>query len=459
MNKILVIEDDAAVRENVLELLEEEGFTALAAADGKQGIALAVQHLPDLVICDIGMPEIDGFEVFEVLSSQPSTAVLPFIFLSARTDRASVRRGMTLGADDYLTKPFTRTELLDSIRIRLKRRRPTDSAAAPPPRAFGAADGIVMADPAMMALYDQVERAARGSISVLILGETGVGKEVMAEEIHRRSGRSGRFLALNCAALSENLLESELFGHEKGSFTGAASAREGLIEAAEGGTLFLDEVGELPASVQVKLLRVLEERKVLRVGGRMARSIDIRLLSATNRDLELEVERGQFRSDLYYRLNGFAVTVPALRERRGDIEPLACRFIERASRSLGRADVPRLSAPVLAIFVAYAWPGNIRELRNVVERAVLLCDGHELLPAHLPGKLTSASSRPPSVVADPRERLLREIEDVERRRIVEALARSGGNQTQAAELLGISRRTLVTRLGAFDLPRPRRRSP
>ena len=260
MNKVLVIEDDAAVRSNILDLLEAEGFIGLGAADGRQGVELAVQQLPDLVICDVGMPGIDGFEVFEILSGRPATAALPFIFLSARAERSDVRRGMALGADDYLTKPFTRVELLDSIRVRLKRRRPSEPAPtrstelAPgrstplPASPCAARDTLVVRDSRMLELLSQLERVARGSISVLILGETGVGKERIAEEVHRRSGRAGRFVALNCAALSESLLESELFGHEKGSFTNALSAKEGLIETAHTGTLFLDEVGELPTS-------------------------------------------------------------------------------------------------------------------------------------------------------------------------------------------------------------------
>jgi two-component system, NtrC family, response regulator AtoC len=484
MSTVLVIEDDRAVRSNILDLLEAEGFTGIGAADGRQGVALAVQHLPDLVICDVGMPEIDGFEVFEILSAEPRTAALPFIFLSARAERGDVRRGMALGADDYLTKPFTRNELLDSIHVRLKRRRAGEPSLKPgePVSSFGSlgeahaspadgtAAGLVVGDRAMAALLDQVERLARGTISVLILGETGVGKERMAEEIHRRSARAGSFVALNCAALNESLLESELFGHEKGAFTGAQFAKEGLIETAQAGTLFLDEVGELPLSMQVKLLRVLEERKVMRVGGRAPRPVDIRVVSATNRDLEQEVEQGRFRADLFYRLNGGTLLVPALRERTGDIEPLAQRFVQGAARALARGSVPRISADVLAALFCYPFPGNIRELRNVLERAVLLCDGDTLLLSHLPSKFGSrADPRASTTVhgtqsasqgeVDPRSRLLREIEAMDRERVVDALARCAGNQTQAAALLGISRRTLVARLGQYELPRPRRRGP
>jgi transcriptional regulator with PAS, ATPase and Fis domain len=264
-------------------------------------------------------------------------------------------------------------------------------------------------------------------------------------------------VALNCGAIHEGLLESELFGHEKGAFTSAHSTKPGLIEAAHGGTLFLDEVGELPPSMQVKLLRVLEERKVLRVGARAARPVDLRLVSATNRDLEQELERGRFRADLFYRLNGVALTVPALRERKSDIRPLSHNFVRAAAEALGQNPAPSLADATLDALTAYAWPGNIRELRNVIDRAVLLCDGEQLMPRHLPSKITSAPLLASVAESDPRSRLLREIEELERERVVDALARCAGNQTQAAELLGISRRTLVARLGQYELPRPRRR--
>jgi two-component system response regulator AtoC len=467
MNKILVIEDDDAIRGNIVDLLEAEGFEGIGAQNGESGLELAVRQLPDLIICDVGMPGIDGYEVFDVLSSQPTTAVIPFIFLSARAERADVRRGMALGADDYLTKPFTRKELLESIHVRLKRRRLSEPVAMPPsdaatnrpsgsPPGDAPASAMIVADPAMVTIFAQVDRVAHGPISVLILGETGVGKEVVAEEIHRRSGRRGRFVPLNCAALTESLLESELFGYEKGAFTGAQRSKEGLFEAADGGTLFLDEVGELPLSTQVKLLRVLEDRKVQRVGATSARSIDVRFIAATNRDVEAESERGNFRQDLYFRLNGITLTVPPLRERRADLAALAEQFIASSCRALQRSAVPRVSDEALAVLGAYHWPGNIRELRNVIERAVLLCEGETLLATHLPPKLTSVP--PPSSASDPRTRLLLEIEQLERERVRDALARCGGNQTQAAELLGISRRTLVTRLSLYSLPRPRKRS-
>jgi two-component system response regulator AtoC len=476
--KIVIIEDDADIRANVLDLLDAEGFEGLSAADGKQGLRIIVEQLPALIICDVAMPGSDGFEVLEILSMKPETAVIPFIFLSARTDRTSVRRGMALGADDYVTKPFERTELLEAIKARLKRRRIVESAIggstpAPPPTTPSAGfetgdERLVVSDPAMQALFTQLARIAPAPISVLILGETGVGKEVIAERLHRLSGRKGEFVALNCAALPENLLESELFGHEKGAFTGAIQTKPGLFECADGGTIFLDEVGELPLTMQSKLLRVLEERKVTRLGSRNVRSIDVRFVSATHRNIEEDSEvSGTFRPDLFFRLNGITIQVPALRERPGDIAPLARSFVAMSTRTLKRSSAPELSAAALEVLHAYHWPGNIRELRNVIDRAVLLCEEHAILPAHLPAKLatkvSTRASAPPRAdgeeQTDPRARLLHKLEEIEKGRIRGALDQCAGNQTQAAAMLGISRRTLITRLHEYDFPRPRKRGP
>jgi two-component system, NtrC family, response regulator AtoC len=376
---------------------------------------------------------------------------------------------------------------------------------------------IVIQDRVMVRLHRLIERVAQGNISVLLLGETGVGKEVLAEAVHRASPRGERpFVKINCAALTETLFESELFGHERGAFTGAVKTKLGLLEAAHGGTMFLDEVGEMPHSIQAKLLRVIEERKVLRVGGLSPKEVDVRFVSATNRNLEEEVARGRFRQDLFYRLNGIALVVPPLRERVSEIDGLARVFITHASKALGGKIEPRLSDEALTLLRSYSWPGNIRELRNVIERAVLLCLDDEITPEHLPVEKMGGSILEPKMFgvvpnpgfADPEmdrghafsmhipgdptippTRGAREEEEVgfgnedtddyaphtgrirrgpqeaaspweiERQRIIEALDRCAGNQSQAAKLLGISRRTLVSRLVTYRIPRPRKPLP
>jgi len=311
-------------------------------------------------------------------------------------------------------------------------------------------------DDAMARLHRLADRVARGQINVLVLGETGAGKEVLAERIHRASPRAGApFLRLSCAAFTEALLESELFGHERGAFTGAVGAKPGLLETAHGGTVFLDEVGELPPAIQAKLLRVIETRTVLRVGGLAARAIDVRFIAATNRDLEAEAARGAFRADLRFRLDGVTLVVPPLRERVGEIAKLARQFAAEAGLRIDGAPVPVVDDDAIALLEGYAWPGNIRELRNMMERAVLLSrDGH-IGVAELPvSKLadTSAADQTPNEIAE----LRRRIEQLERKRILDALDACGGNQTRAAKLLGMARRTLVSRLGRYAVPRPRK---
>jgi transcriptional regulator with GAF, ATPase, and Fis domain len=350
---------------------------------------------------------------------------------------------------------------------------------------------IVVRSPVMRKLHDLLERVAPGEITVLILGDTGVGKEVLAEQVHRRSPRTAKpFLRLNCAALSESLLESELFGHERGAFTGAHQLKSGLLETAQGGTVFLDEIGELPMTVQVKLLRVLEERQVWRVGGVKPRPIDVRFVAATNRDLETAVTEHKFRQDLYFRLAGVTLHIPPLRERTEEIEPLAREFARQLSR---QKRPPALSADVIALLLGYSWPGNIRELRNAIERAVLLAGDGAVMPEHFAvEKMTATISTPISDAPLPRptavranapeskassiqhdtlpptsdqldsatsslslgERLRRQVQEVERQHIIDALTRCGGNQTRAARELGISRRTLISRLEAYNIPRP-----
>jgi len=344
--------------------------------------------------------------------------------------------------------------------------RSVPAGAAPIARA-AAGGALLVRDPAMERVLDLVDRVADSPISVLLLGETGVGKELVAEAVHRASGRASKpFLKINCGALSPALLESELFGHERGAFTGADRAKAGLLESADGGTVFLDEIGELPMPLQVKLLRVLEERQVLRVGGLAPRPFDVRFVAATNRDLRAEVERGTFRQDLYYRLNAITLAIPPLRDRPSEILPLAEHFVAVASQPK-RASVPAIGREVRDALSRYGWPGNVRELRNVMERAVLLAGDGDIEVGHLPPELLETESatlaRPAGAEPSgapgppPRVSLRSEVEEVERRRIVEALEQCVGNQTRAAEVLGMPRRTLVAKLKQYGIPRPRKR--
>jgi len=315
----------------------------------------------------------------------------------------------------------------------------------------------VIHDPGMAAAYDQAELAAGAAISVLLLGETGVGKEVLARFIHERSARKDEaFAGVNCAALSGSLLEAALFGYEKGAFTGASQAHPGVFEAADRGTLFLDEVGELPGETQAKLLRIIEERQVTRLGGRSARKVDVRFIAATNRDVQAEVRASRFRADLFYRLNGMSILIPPLRERQPDIEPLACLFAAEAARQLDKPAAPHFSNDALEALTAYDWPGNVRELRNAIDRALVLCRGDEIRAEHLPGAVRSGCRK--ALDADPKP-IQAELKELEKKRIVEALRECGGNQSAAAKLLGMSRRTFVARLVEFNLPRPRKLDP
>jgi len=333
----------------------------------------------------------------------------------------------------------------------------------------GAAVSPILVDPEMQRVYDLATRAAGSDISVLILGETGVGKEVMAETIHRRSPRAEHpFLRLNCAALPESLLEGELFGHERGAFTGAHAAKVGLLESTDRGTVFLDEIGELALGTQAKLLRVLEERTVIRLGATKPRHIDVRFVTATNRDLGREVKAGRFRGDLYYRISGLVVRIPPLRLRRAELQPLALHFLRVFCERSGHP-TPRLSPGAVEVLHSYDWPGNVRELRNVMERAALLSNDHEIGREHVmleppvPEEEEvedddfDAVTKVMDVLDPSQPPSLGDAEGVsERDRVIRALEACGGNQTRAAKMLGVSRRTLINRLEAFQLPRPKK---
>jgi len=376
-----------------------------------------------------------------------------------------------------------------AVLIIVQPRRPTSTRSVARPSILPASDGpSILLDPQMKRAYEIALRAAQSGISVLITGETGSGKEVFAETIHQRSNRRGRaFLRLNCAALTESLLESELFGHERGAFTGANQAKAGLLESTDQGTVFLDEIGEMPLSTQAKLLRVLEERSILRVGSTKPRAIDVRFIWATNRDLRAEASAGRFRKDLYYRIAGVEFAIPPLRRRQVEIEPFARLFLRRfCERS--RLPEPELTEGALAAMQRYSWPGNVRELKNVMERAPFVCEGGPITEEHIPSNTLAhdnglfpaedaeptqvfTPSRPlaplslghapravePDLVDDELAVVLPAIDsDAERLRVLHALEQCAGNQTRAAKLLGVSRRTLINRLERLNLPRPKK---
>ncbi len=310
-----------------------------------------------------------------------------------------------------------------------------------------------LAGGAMADVRRLIDRVARGSVPVTLVGETGVGKELLAERLHEKSPRAPRrFVRINCAALPENLLESELFGYERGAFTGAVKAKEGLLEAADGGTVFLDEIAELPLAMQAKLLRALECKEVFRIGGLRPKSFDVRFVAATNRELESMVMGGAFRADLFHRLCGVTIRVPPLRERRSEIQPLAQEFVVNAAAQIERT-APELGDDLLAAIRRYPWPGNVRELRHVIDCALLVCDGRVLRARHLPERVREGAGERPE------QDLRGELDRVERARIIEALERCAGNQTRAAKVLGIPRRVLISRMEKHGLPRPRKGMP
>ncbi|HVU49461.1 MAG TPA: sigma 54-interacting transcriptional regulator [Polyangia bacterium] len=446
--------------------------------------ALAPARLTEIVAPVLRLPDmlaLYGPNEYEVLlaSTAPEAAEKMVRELEAALASAGaiVRTGLATYPRDGRTP-----EALVAAASRRVRGEASDRAAA--------VGNEIPHDAVMERVYKLAERAAAGTINVLIVGETGAGKEVLAERVHRMSPRAEKaFLCLNCASLSEHLLESELFGHERGAFTGASEAKPGLLETAPGGTVFLDEIGEMPLLLQAKLLRVLETRLVTRVGGLKPKAIDVRFVAATNRNLEEEVAAGRFRRDLYFRLNGMTLHIPPLRARRGEIAPLAALFLRQFSAPFGR-EAPDLSDEARLMLESYVWPGNVRELRNMMERAVLLCTGEEILPEHLLIESMSAAMAPhlgpaPELAARPAMPAREEIgsglgsappvgfglgpsgggggstaallpgED-ERERILRVLAECGGNQSRAAKALGIARSTLVLRLNEYQVPRPRK---
>jgi two-component system response regulator AtoC len=449
-DRILVVDDDEALRESLALLLAAEGYDVVTAGDAPT--ALACLETPvDVVLCDVRMPGMDGLELLpELIRRLPGA---PVLLMSAYGSGDLAVEALERGAFDYLAKPFQPAEVMLAIRKARERERLRRNNALlqrDVSRAVGERP-IVAASPAMIDLLELLERAAEYKATVLLTGESGTGKEVLARAIHAQSGRRHQaFVAVNCGAIPEALLESELFGHARGAFTGADRARRGLFVEADGGTLFLDEIGELPPSLQVKLLRVLQEEEVRPIGESKSLRVDVRVIAATSRDLEREVASGRFREDLFYRLDVFRVRVPPLRERREDVPLLIDHFIARFRETLGRP-VRTIADDALDRMLEHSWPGNVRELENVIERAMILADGDRITLAELPEAIATprgASEAKPAAVDFSMRRARRRFEaDLIRR----ALAATNGNRTRAAKLLEISYRALLYKIKEHGL--------
>lgn len=433
----MVVDDEPGQRELLGGFVETLGFAARESASGEVALDMIRQDMPDMVLLDIRLPGIDGIQTLERIREFAED--LPVLLVTAFADLRQAVAAVKSGADDYLSKPIDLDELRTAIADALGDWEQTaGSAQLPHP---DLPEGFVCQSPPMRKLVDTVAVLAPSDAAILITGESGTGKDVVAELIHAWSPRaSGPMIAANCASLPDNLVESELFGHTAGAFTGAAKSRQGFFRAADGGTLFLDEIGELPLTLQPKLLRALETGQISPVGSDSPIAADARLVAATNRDLEKAVADGHFREDLYYRINVVELQLLPLRDRREDVLPLARKFASEFAGAL-----VRLSPQCLQCLLSYHWPGNVRELRNAIQRACLLCRGDVIMPEHLPPKIASLGL---ALSEDGEDQ--NRLSQVERATIVATVEECGGNRTQAAKKLGISRRALIYKLQAIE---------
>ncbi|MFO7787452.1 MAG: sigma-54 dependent transcriptional regulator [Halospina sp.] len=457
--RILVIEDDSSLLDLLREELEGEGYEVVTAQRADEGLQLCHDGAPDLVVSDLRLPDSDGMAVLRETQTLSHPPLFVLITAFGTVDQAV--DALKAGADEFLTKPLSMDHLLLMLRRLLEQRalrREVDAY-----RSSGDVagfHGIIGGSAPMHRLYDQIRQVATGAMPVLVLGESGVGKELVARAIHAESPRAEQpFVAVNCAGIPADLMESEFFGHARGAFTGADRARTGLFGQADGGTLLLDEIAEMPLALQAKLLRALQEGTIRPVGSDTEQSVDVRVIAATHQNLQARVASGDFREDLYYRLEALALDVPPLRERSDDIERLAMFFLEASLRRSERGDL-RFDDAALACLRAYDYPGNIRELANVVERAVTFCNGERILPEHLPPRVREASGAAPSPLepadgADGDGLLapgepLPTLETLQQRYVEHVLAQVEGNKRQAARILGVNRRTLYRWLSEDD---------
>jgi DNA-binding NtrC family response regulator len=454
MRPLVVVADDEAVNRRLLHaLLEAEGMQVVLADDGPSALAAVERHPPAVAIVDLRMPGWDGLETLQRIKAV--APLVPVILLTAQGDVPTAVKAVKLGAYDFVQRPLSNDKLLTVVRHAIE----GSALAAEVGRLrrqidVGLSLSLLMgASPLMQALVDRVRQVAESTFTVVLEGESGSGKEVVARAIHQESGRRrARFVPLDCGAIPETLVEAELFGHEKGAFSGADRRREGHFQFANGGTLFLDEVDHLPLTVQAKLLRVLQERQVMPLGSSRHVPVDVRIIAASNRPLRAEADAGRFRPDLYYRLAEFAIVVPPLRERREDIPRLAQRFVEEAALELGRPAVD-LSDEAVALLTAHAWPGNVRELRNIVRQAVL--QSRDMVSTAIIRDLLSATASP-APAPETSQRSLKDVADAaaeaaERGAIVAAVRACGGNKTRAARLLQTDFKTLHLKMKRYGL--------
>jgi len=454
--RILILDDEADMVENCRRILSRDGYECLTTTNAEEALSLIESTPPDMVLTDLRMPSIDGLELLtRVREVAPQT---PVVMLTAFATVESAVAAVKAGAFDYLPKPFSFDQLRLTVERALGQRRLAmeNLHLREQLQEVYAFENIVGRSPAMAQVFELVKKAARSEASILIVGESGTGKELIAHAIHVNSRRAAEaFVPVDCASLPENLLESELFGHEKGAFTGAMTAKPGLMEVAHRGTLFLDEIGELPAGLQVKLLRALQERQIRRVGGTKPIAVDIRLVSATNRDLREMAGKGTFREELYYRVNVIAVELPPLRSRKGDVELLAHTFLKKYG--LGNTTMRGFEPEAMAALESYPWPGNVRELQNIVERACALAEGDTItlldLPEHVRESEPMVGQSVPPLDAsfglkEAREKWLGQLETAY---VQDLLQRNGGNVSQAARAAGIDRKTFHRLLNKHNL--------
>jgi two-component system, NtrC family, response regulator PilR len=452
---ILIVDDERSMREFLGIYLRREGYRIEAAAGGKEALAALKSRTFDLVITDLRMPDIDGLSILE--EAKRLHADTEVIVVTAFSTTETAIAAMKAGAHDYLTKPFKIDEVGLVVARAIEKRRLARENVALRDEIKGRykLERLLGKSPPMQRVFDVLRKVASTRTSVLLIGESGTGKELAARALHELSPRTDHsFVAVNCGAIPETLLESELFGHVKGAFTGASADKQGLFEAANTGTLLLDEVAELPVSMQVKLLRVLQERKVKPVGGVAEREVDVRIVAATNRDLETEVEKGTFRQDLYYRLNVIQIRLPPLRERREDLPLLVDHFIRKFSAEHSR-NVVSAAPEVMSALMSYHFPGNVRELENMIERAVTLATtdwlGIDAFPNLIGLQGTTPSVNAIANIADEGLDLERHMEEYERTILIKALEKTGGNRTEAARLLRVSFRSMRYRLSKLGI--------